>query len=33
MKTGKTFGLFVLTFVAVFFFVVLLVGSILICIN
>lgn len=33
MKTGKTFGLFVLVFVAVFFFVVLLVGSILICIN
>lgn len=33
MKTEKTFGLFVLAFVAVFFFVVLLVGSILICIN
>lgn len=33
MKQGKTFGLFVLTFMAFFFFVVLLVGSILICIN
>ena len=33
MKQGKTFGLFVLTFIAFFFFVVLLVGSILICIN
>lgn len=33
MKRGKTLGLFILVFVAFFFLVVLLVGSILICIN